>query len=115
MRSCSILDEPCEGLDLGAREKFLGGLSRLAEAKLVTMVYVTHRTDEIPPGFTHAMLLKDGRVLAAGRIERTLTAENLSACFEPAGAPREARGQVLYARRPRLHQCPFIRIGVGRS
>jgi iron complex transport system ATP-binding protein len=77
-----ILDEPCEGLDLGAREKFLGGLSRLAKAKLTTMVYVTHRTDEIPPGFTHAMLLKGGRALAAGKIERTLTAENLSACFD---------------------------------
>ena len=46
------------------------------------MVYVTHRTDEIPPGFTHAMLLKGGRALAAGKIERTLTAENLSACFD---------------------------------
>jgi iron complex transport system ATP-binding protein len=77
-----ILDEPCEGLDLGARENFLGGLSRLAKARLTTMVYVTHRTDEIPPGFNHAMLLKGGRVLAAGKIESTLTADNLSACFE---------------------------------
>ena len=63
-------------------EKFLGGLSRLAKARLTTMVYVTHRTDEIPPGFNHALLLKGGRVLAAGKIESTLTAANLSACFE---------------------------------
>jgi len=77
-----ILDEPCEGLDLSAREKFLGGLSRLAMARLTTMLYVTHRTDEIPPGFNHAMLLKDGRALASGKIESTLTAKNLSACFE---------------------------------
>lgn len=77
-----ILDEPCEGLDLSAREKFLGGLSRLATARLTTMLYVTHRTDEIPPGFNHAMLLKDGRALASGKIESTLTAKNLSACFE---------------------------------
>ncbi len=77
-----ILDEPCEGLDLGAREKFLAGLARLAKARLTTMVYVTHRTDEIPTGFGHVMLLKNGRVLAAGRIETTLTAANLSACFE---------------------------------
>jgi iron complex transport system ATP-binding protein len=76
-----ILDEPCEGLDLGAREKFLGGLSRLAKAKLVTMVYVTHRTDEIPQGFTHALLLKEGRALAAGRIATALTAGKLSDCF----------------------------------
>ena len=76
-----ILDEPCEGLDLGAREKFLGGLSRLAKAKLTTMVYVTHRTDEIPEGFNHAMILKEGKALAGGRIEKTLTAENLSECY----------------------------------
>lgn len=77
-----ILDEPCEGLDLGAREKFLGGLARLAESRLTTMIYVTHRTDEIPPSFTHAMLLKGGKALAAGEIEETLTSENMSACFD---------------------------------
>lgn len=77
-----ILDEPCEGLDLPAREKFLKGLSRLAEERLATLVYVTHRTDEIPRGFTHALLLRGGRAVAAGPIEKTLTARNLSACFE---------------------------------
>jgi iron complex transport system ATP-binding protein len=76
-----ILDEPCEGLDLGAREKFLAGLSRLAKAQLTTMVYVTHRTDEIPLGFNHAMILKEGKALAAGRIETTLTSKNLSECY----------------------------------
>jgi iron complex transport system ATP-binding protein len=76
-----ILDEPCEGLDLGAREKFLGGLTRLADARFVTMVYITHRTDEIPSSFTHAMLLKGGRVMAAGKIETTLTDLNMSECF----------------------------------
>ena len=77
-----ILDEPCEGLDIGAREKFLGGLARLAKARLTTMVYVTHRTDEIPLGFNHAMLLNGGKVLSAGEIETTLTAKNLSRCFD---------------------------------
>lgn len=76
-----ILDEPCEGLDLPAREKFLGGLSRLARKKLVTMVYVTHRTDEIPDGFGQAMLLRGGRVVASGKIRETLTSENLTECF----------------------------------
>lgn len=77
-----ILDEPCEGLDLGARENFLGGLARLAQSKLTTMVYVTHRTDEIPSSFTHAMILKEGKVLAAGQIEKTLTSGNMSTCFD---------------------------------
>jgi len=77
-----LLDEPCEGLDLGAREQFLDGLSRLARQGRTAMVYVTHRTDEIPSGFTHALLLKAGRVLASGSIEETLTGRNLSLCFD---------------------------------
>jgi iron complex transport system ATP-binding protein len=76
-----LLDEPCEGLDLGAREQFLEGLTRLARLGLTSMIYVTHRTDEIPSGFTHALLLKAGRVLAAGPIEETITARNLTSCF----------------------------------
>ena len=42
---------------------------------------VTHHVEEVPPGFTHALLLRDGRVLAAGPLTDTLTAEALSACF----------------------------------
>jgi iron complex transport system ATP-binding protein len=76
-----VLDEPCEGLDLGARETFLDGLSRLARRGKTALVYVTHRIDEIPAGFSHALLLKDGRVLASGEMDETLTSENLSDCF----------------------------------
>jgi iron complex transport system ATP-binding protein len=79
--SLLLLDEPCEGLDLASREQFLDGLSRLARLGRTTMVYVTHRTDEIPSGFTNALLLKAGKVLAAGPIRGTLTDRNLSACF----------------------------------
>ncbi len=79
--SLLLLDEPCEGLDLTSREQFLDGLSRLALVGRTTMVYVTHRTDEIPTGFTHALLLRAGTVLAAGPIQVTLTGRNLSACF----------------------------------
>jgi len=77
-----LLDEPCEGLDLGAREQFLDGLTRLAKQGRTAMVYVTHRTDEIPSGFTHALLLKSGKVLASGPIEDTLTGKNLSSCYD---------------------------------
>jgi iron complex transport system ATP-binding protein len=76
-----LLDEPCEGLDLGAREQFLDGLTLLAGRGRTAMVYVTHRTDEIPSGFTHALLLKSGKVLASGPIEETLTGRNLSSCY----------------------------------
>ncbi|MDA4121883.1 MAG: ATP-binding cassette domain-containing protein [Thaumarchaeota archaeon] len=76
-----VLDEPCEGLDLGARESFLDGLSRVAAQRKRALVYVTHRMDEIPAGFSHALLLKEGMVLAAGTIGKTLTSANLSRCF----------------------------------
>jgi iron complex transport system ATP-binding protein len=44
-------------------------------------VLVTHHVDEIPSGFTHGLLLRDGGVLATGPLDRVLTAEHLSACF----------------------------------
>jgi iron complex transport system ATP-binding protein len=75
------LDEPCEGLDLRARESFLDSISNLIAKGMVSIVDVTHRTDEIPKGFTHALLLDDGKKVAAGHIEEVITAENLSRCF----------------------------------
>ena len=61
-----LLDEPAASLDLGAREELLQLLGGYAEAKpSPAMVMVTHHVEEIPPGFTHALLLADGR--AAGR------------------------------------------------
>lgn len=76
------LDEPCEGLDLRARESFLEGLAAVAQQKTPTIIDVTHRTDEIPRGFTHALLLKEGKVVAAGKIEEVITGKNLSRCFD---------------------------------
>lgn len=82
-----LLDEPAAGLDLGGREELVGALAELAadEASPVT-VLVTHHVEEIPPHFTHVLLLRDGGVLAAGPIAETLTAENLSSAF---GLPLE--------------------------
>ena len=77
-----LLDEPAAGLDLGGREELVAALAELAgdPASPVT-VLVTHHVEEIPPHFTHVLLLRDGAVLAAGPIADTLTAENLSATF----------------------------------
>jgi iron complex transport system ATP-binding protein len=88
-----VLDEPCEGLDLGARERFLESLSRIAVRQLVSIVYVTHRTDEIPTGFTHALLLKAGRVLAAGEIDKVMRSRNLSSCFDVKVKVRRMNGR----------------------
>lgn len=77
-----LLDEPTASLDLGAREELLTLLSGYAQAPTTpAMVMVTHHVEEIPVGFTHVMLLRDGDKVAAGPIPATLTAENLTATF----------------------------------
>ena len=82
-----LLDEPAAGLDLGGREDLLRRLSQLArDPKAPMMVLVTHHVEEVPDGFTHAMLLRRGSLLAAGPIGDVFTARNLSRCF---GVPLE--------------------------
>ncbi len=77
-----LLDEPAAGLDLGGREDLISTLSVLAmdEASPAT-VLVSHHVEEIPPGFTHALLLRRGRVVGAGPLEQVLTDEIVSATF----------------------------------
>ncbi len=77
-----ILDEPCAGLDPVARGKFLRFVEQLARKKnSPALVLVTHHVEEITPAFTHALLLRRGRVVAAGPRRTVLTAEKLSATF----------------------------------
>jgi iron complex transport system ATP-binding protein len=77
-----LLDEPAAGLDLGGREDLVARLAELAaDPDAPAMVLVTHHVEEIPPGFTHALLLREGSVVAAGLLGETLTAENLSKTF----------------------------------
>lgn len=82
-----LLDEPAAGLDLGGRETLVATLGELAaDPASPAMVLVTHHVEEIPRGFTHVMLLREGRVVASGPLEQTLTAEALSTTF---GLPLE--------------------------
>jgi iron complex transport system ATP-binding protein len=77
-----ILDEPCAGLDPAAREHFLQFLQRLARQRgAPTLVLVTHHVEEIMPAFTHVLMLRKGRVLAAGPLNASLTAPRLSRAF----------------------------------
>jgi iron complex transport system ATP-binding protein len=77
-----LLDEPAASLDLGAREELVGLLSGFARVETSpAIVMVTHHVEEIPAGFGHALLLSQGRLHAAGRIEEVLTSENLSGAF----------------------------------
>ena len=88
-----LLDEPAAGLDLGGREDLVGRLGEIAaDLTAPALVLVTHHVEEIPPNFTDALLLRDGRVVAAGPLELTLTDENLTETF---GLPLkvERRGQ----------------------
>jgi iron complex transport system ATP-binding protein len=78
-----ILDEPCAGLDPVAREQFLEFVDRLGRSRgAPTLVLVTHHVEEIVPTFTHALLLREGRVTAAGGLRRTLTSRRLSEAFK---------------------------------
>ncbi|MDR1077162.1 MAG: ABC transporter ATP-binding protein [Propionibacteriaceae bacterium] len=78
-----ILDEPTAGLDLAGRELLLETLTDVAlDPRSPASILVTHHVEEIPVGVTHALLLKQGRVVAAGPIERVLTAELMSWTFD---------------------------------
>jgi iron complex transport system ATP-binding protein len=77
-----LLDEPTAGLDLGGREELVATLGSLAiDPTTPPTVLVTHHVEEIPIGFTHALLLQAGRVQQAGPISEVLTSAALSTCF----------------------------------
>jgi iron complex transport system ATP-binding protein len=77
-----LLDEPAAGLDLGGREDLVRRLGRLADDPLSpAMVLVTHHVEEVPDGFTHALLLRGGQAIAQGKVDEVFTPEHLSQCF----------------------------------
>lgn len=80
--SVLIMDEPCAGLDLYERERFLANVEQIRrrDPKLL-MIYVTHHIEEIMPAFTHCALLEDGKLLKVGLKEEVLQAEALSQAF----------------------------------
>ena len=97
-----LLDEPAAGLDLGGREDLLRRISQLAaDPQAPMIIFVTHHVEEVPEGFTHAMLLRKGAVLAAGPVLDVFTERNLSKCF---GVPLlvERRAARWTARASRL-------------
>lgn len=96
-----LLDEPAAGLDLGGREELVARLADLAaDPDSPALVLVTHHVEEIPPGFSHCLILAEGEALAAGLLADTLTAENLSAAFGQSIAVDAIDGRY-FARRVR--------------
>ena len=76
-----ILDEPCSGLDLPARERFLRTVSTLVEEQKTPIIYVSHQIEEILPAITHVAILREGKMVHAGLKHTVLTDENLSDVF----------------------------------
>src|SRR6266545_82263 len=77
-----LLDEPAAGLDLAGREQLVRALGGIAvDASAPSIVLVTHHVEEIPPGFTHALLLREGRVVRSGPIGEALDSASLSEAF----------------------------------
>ncbi len=77
-----LLDEPAAGMDLGGREDLLRRLTRLADdPDAPASVLVTHHVEELPPGITHVLLLRDAAVVATGLARDVLTADRLSETF----------------------------------
>ncbi|MBW4716539.1 ABC transporter ATP-binding protein [Saccharothrix obliqua] len=94
-----LMDEPAAGLDLGGREDLVARLSELAmDPDAPATVLVTHHVEEIPPGFTHGLLLRRGAVVAQGLLDDVLTEENLAKTFDQ---PLELQksGDRYFARR----------------
>ncbi len=78
-----LLDEPAASLDLGAREVLIGDVAHLADQERPkAIVLVTHHVEEIPSGFTHALILSDGKLIAAGPLDSMVTNKNLSLAYE---------------------------------
>lgn len=89
-----LLDEPAAGLDLGGREDLVGRLTALAaDADAPASVLVTHHVEEIPVGYSHGILLREGGVVAAGLLDDVLTDENLTATFGVPLAVQRRRGR----------------------
>ncbi len=96
-----LLDEPAAGLDLGGREELVARLEDLAaDADAPAIVLVTHHVEEIPRGFSHALILSEGKVVDSGLLTDTLTAENLSKAFGQSIALEVIDGRY-FARRTR--------------
>ena len=96
-----LLDEPAAGLDLGGREELVARLGDLAaDPESPALVLVTHHVEEIPQGFSHCLILSEGKVVDSGLLPDVLTAENLSTAFGQSIALEDIDGRY-FARRTR--------------
>jgi iron complex transport system ATP-binding protein len=89
-----LMDEPAAGLDLGARERLVRRLAALAgDPEIPPLVLVTHHVEEIPPGITHAALMREARMIASGPVQDVLTSQTVSEAFGIEVIVEHARGR----------------------
>jgi iron complex transport system ATP-binding protein len=101
-----LLDEPAAGLDLGGREDLVSTLSVLAMDELSpATVLVSHHVEEIPPGFTHVLMMREGKAVACGPLEHVMTEEAVSATFGMPILLEHSDGRWSARRHPR-HRVP---------
>ncbi len=101
-----VLDEPTAGMDLGGREDLVTYLTELAaDPEAPTIIMITHHVEEIPEGFTHALLLDGGAIIDAGPIDAVLNSENLSKAFHQ-DIQLDRVGDRFFARR--AHSSPGL-------
>jgi iron complex transport system ATP-binding protein len=88
-----LLDEPAAGLDLPAREALIGALDAAGELAGLPTILVTHHLEELPTSITHAALLREGALVAAGSIEEVLSDDLVGACFAMPLSVRRTAGR----------------------
>ena len=99
-----ILDEPASGLDLAGREQLLAALTEIISSPdSPSMVLVTHHLEEIPEGFTHALTLREGKVVGSGPLQEVLTADTISTTFGMELEVTHDRGRYAARGRPGGH------------
>jgi iron complex transport system ATP-binding protein len=92
-----VLDEPCAGMDPGVRERFLTWLhERATVPNSPTIALVTHHVEEIVPGIGHTLILRDGRVFAAGPTRDVVTRANIEDVYQTRLARIEESGRRLW-------------------
>lgn len=98
-----LLDEPFNALDLPSREDLIDAMHRLAATRpRLTTVTVTHHLEELAPNIGHALLLRDGRVLARGPVDEVLTGARMTECFgRPIEVSRHDGRWLARSARPR--------------
>ena len=114
-----LLDEPAAGLDLPSREALVATLDR---AELPTTVLATHHLEELPASTTHAALLREGRLVAAGPVDDVLPAEPLERVLRhrdrrrPAARPLDGHRPLIRSARGRAERAGQPgRLALGRS